>query len=83
MIGCAPHFVSLSPNRPIPRSARFSNVTIAAGIKGRHQYRIHGEFGHLTGGSGIVGRNPEDFVANGVASNGSEIPACGSTTIIG
>ena len=83
MIGCAPRFVSLPPNPPIPRSARFSNVFIPAGIKYRHQYRIRGEFGHLTGGSGIVGRNPEGFVANGVASNSGEQPVGGSATITG
>ena len=83
MIGCVPRFVSPTPNPPIPRSARFSNVCIPVGIKYRHQYRIRGEFSLLTGRSGIVGRNPEGFVANGVASNGGEQPVGGSATIIG
>ena len=83
MIGCVPRFVSPTPNPPIPRSARFSNVCIPVGIKYRHQYRIRGEFSLLTGGSGIVGRNPEGFVANGVASNGGEQPVGVSATIIG
>lgn len=83
MIGCAPRFVSLPPIRPIPRFARFSNVLFLAGMKGRRQRGICGEFRRLTRGSRIVGRNPEGFVAKGMAADGSERCVGGSATIIG